>query len=119
MPTFRKIKIGKKTINAEVADSYLKRALGLMFRAKGRMLFEFALPLNYGIWMAFMIIPIDIIFIGRNNKIMKIVENAQPMTLNPKTWKIFFSGNGCRYVLETESGFAKKNKVRIGQKLQI
>src|SRR3989338_11279355 len=117
MPTFKTIKIQKKKINVEIADTYMKRAFGLMLRKKGRMLFPFTIPLKYGIWMAFMLVPLDIIFADKNGKITNIVENAKPINFNPSTWKIFFSTGFCKYVVEVEAGFVKKNRIKVGQKI--
>lgn len=122
MPKYKIIKINKTKIKVEIADTYLKKAIGLMLRKKikgTRMLFEFQAPTKCGIWMIFMKFPIDIIFIDANNKVSTIAKNARPMTLNPKTWRIYLPNKKCKYVLETESGFAYKNRIKIGQKLTI
>jgi len=69
----------------EVADTLEEQARGLMYRDnlpgdKG-MLFEFAEPKVATIWMKNTAIPLDILFVRSNGKILKIEHSATPYSL--------------------------------------
>ena len=115
----REISIGKKKIKVETANSFIKKAIGLMFRKKGRMLFVFAFPGRHGIWMPFIRFPIDIIFADSEGKIVAIHENAMPLSANPKTWRIYSPKKPAKYVLEVEAWLCRKNGIKEGMKLQL
>ena len=87
---------------------------GLMFKKKGRALLIFPINAKHSIWTAFMKYPLDLIFIDDSFKIIDIIENTPPLTLNPKTWKTYSPKKKCRYVLETETGIAKSKRIIIG-----
>ncbi|RLI99860.1 MAG: hypothetical protein DRP03_02400 [Candidatus Aenigmatarchaeota archaeon] len=101
--------------NIEVACSLFKRAKGLMFRKNGRMLFDFKKETKAGIWMLFVKFPLDIVFIGDDQKINKIVRDAKPISLNPKTWRLYRAR--CRFVLEVMAGetrtWQEEDKIKI------
>jgi len=108
-----------KTINAEVADNFIKRIKGLMFR-KGLkenegMLFIFRRPGYYSFWMLNMKFPIDIIWISEDKKIVDFVT-AYPLK---NEFKIFRPKEKALYVLEVNKGFVKKNNIRVGDKVEI
>lgn len=105
-------------IGLEIARTEEERARGLMFRQeldynKG-MLFVFEEPENYSFWMKNTLIPLDIIWIGRNEKIVQI-EKAVPCTQEP--CKIYSPKGNALWVLETNQGFAEKNSLQEGQKV--
>jgi len=69
----------------EIADTPDKQARGLMYRdvvepGKG-MLFEYADQGILSIWMKNTGVPLDIIFIRKNGKILKIEHSATPYSL--------------------------------------
>lgn len=85
----------------EIADTPRKRALGLMFRKSPRpLLMDFEKQGNHGIWMLFMRFPIDLIFLDKEKRVITTYKNIKPITLNPKTWKIYRPGSPARYALE-------------------
>ncbi len=71
--------------SVEIADTDEEQSRGLMYRdslapEKG-MLFEFASPKVATIWMKNTGIPLDILFIRPNGKILKIEHSATPYSL--------------------------------------
>jgi len=53
------------------------------------------------IWMPFVKKPLKLLFLDENMKLIKTVEKAVPMTLNPKTWKIY-ECRDAKYCLEVK-----------------
>ena len=54
-------------------------------------------------------IPLDVVFLNRNMRIVGYVENTRPHSLAPVT-----IGRPSSYVLEMNSGWVKRNGARIG-----
>lgn len=73
---------GPQTFYAEIADDERERAQGLMFRREMAsdhgMLFLFDAPEQLGFWMRNTYIPLDLIFIDENGRVLNIAERAQP-----------------------------------------
>ena len=94
----------------------LKNIQGIMFKKTGRILMNFWFSDYHGIWMPFMKFTLDLIFIDKNKEIVDFKENVLPISLNPKTWKIYRPKKRCKYVLEIEKCNISK-KLKIGDKL--
>lgn len=103
--------------NVKIADSFISKTRGLMFKKKGRLLLKFWFQDYHKIWMPFMKFSIDLVFIDKNKKIVGIIENTRPISFNPKTWKIYGPNKKCKYILEVESGLVKSRKFSINDKL--
>lgn len=106
------VKLGKRTIKAKVADNFLTRAKGLMFKkdieGNEGMIFVFKKEFIPKFWMLGMRFPIDLIWIDGEKKIVDITVNASP-SFNPK--KTYKSRKACKYVLETKANFSKNIKI--------
>lgn len=113
--------ISKKTKieNVRTADTLLSKARGLMFKKSGRLLLKFNIPNKHAIWMPNMLFSLDLIFIDADKKVVDIIKNASPLTLNPKTWKIYKPKRKCSYVLEVEAGLANKKRFKVWDKLKF
>lgn len=107
--------IGKKTIlrvQAEIADTPIKRSQGLMGRkflpSNSGMLFDFgnAQPLSF--WMYNTYIPLQIAFIEKDGRIGQI-ENLVPLSTRRVRSKDYY-----RYALELPSGWFDKNNIKVG-----
>lgn len=112
---------GTPCFAVEVASDAASRQKGLMLRTslepdKG-MLFVFDTEGEYSFWMKNTLIPLDMIWMNADKKIVFIQENAQPClpaqaggtvcpTMNP--------GVAALYVLEVNAGVAQKEGLKLG-----
>ncbi|HLD57827.1 MAG TPA: DUF192 domain-containing protein [archaeon] len=113
----------KGTVNfdVEVADTPIKRAVGLMNRTslsdKSGMLFIFDQEGIQGFWMKSTLIPLDMIFISTDQKIVNIQSQAQPCkVLDCQTYS---SIKPAKYVVEINGGLADKLGIVEGQKVKL
>ncbi len=110
---------GKKII-IELADSEEERTKGLMFRTSLKenagMLFTFDQPSTKSFWMKNTLIPLDMVFIDENKRIINI-ETAQPCAADP--CQTYMSKGPALYVLEVNAGFTEKNNIKTGDKVEI
>lgn len=102
-----------KKINIEIAETDEKRHLGLMFRDKlgedDGMLFIFPDEEEQGFYMKNTMIPLDIMFINSQKKIVKIYKNTTPYSE-----KTLPSGQPIKYVIEVNGGFSDKYNIKEG-----
>jgi len=119
-----KVKINNTEIEVEIADTPEKRTKGLSGRDsldqnKG-MLFVFPKESMATFWMKDMKFDLDIIWI-RNLKIAKIDKKAKaPKAGTPDNkLTLYHSEELIDYVLEVNSGFADKNNIKIGDKVEL
>ncbi len=112
----REIRIKNTRISAQLADSRLKRLVGLMYRKElqrgGGMLFVFGATGRYGIWMKNMRFPIDIAWLDDGKKIVHAVHSAQPC--RAFLCEVYKPASPSRYVLELRSGFLKDHGLKVG-----
>ena len=118
LPT-AEISIGKNNpVIVEIADSDASRAKGLMMRTflpQGQgMLFVWPEEAPRTMWMKDTFIPLDIIFIDAQGKIVGIVTDAAPHDLSP-----LGTDRPARYVLEVPAGDAKRLGLAVGQTLDL
>ncbi len=105
------------TIKAEIAATREQQAQGLMFRdhvneGEG-MLFTYIQPQRVSFWMKNTLIPLDMLFIGPDNTIIKIVKNTQPHNETP-----IRSDGFVLAVLELKGGEADRMGLAVGDKLK-
>lgn len=109
-------------IQVEIADSFNKRAKGLMGReflpTNSGMLFIFEKEGIYPFWMANTLINLDIIWIDKNLKIVDISKNTPPCKAK-LLCKNYFPKHKALFVLELNGNWCEKNKVEIGDFVEI
>lgn len=109
--------INGRRIRLLVADTMLKRAIGLMYReslAPGTgMLFRFGSSGNYGIWMRNMRFPIDVIWIDKH----RVVSVSSNLRSNDST--IHYPKAPADTIIELAAGSAKKYKIKEGKKIDF
>ena len=96
---------GLQTFTVEIADSPMKQEYGLMCRkALGSdrgMLFVFPGQEPRAFWMRNTLIPLDIVYIGADGKVVSITRNARPLDETPLP-----SAGPAKFVLELAGGRA-------------
>jgi uncharacterized membrane protein (UPF0127 family) len=117
---YKKVRIGSAIVNAEIADSIFKKMKGLMGRKTLKesegMLFPFRNENYHKFSMLFMSIPIDIIFVNKNKKIVDIFQNVQPCFSISKNYT---PKEKAKYVLEVKANFTKRHSIKIGSKVDF
>jgi uncharacterized membrane protein (UPF0127 family) len=109
-------KNGVQIFGVEMAVTPEEQARGLMFRRelpeKQGMLFDFHREQPTSFWMKNTYIPLDMIFIRADGRILRIAENTVPLSeaLVP-------SGGPVRAVLEVIGGTAKKLGIAPGDRV--
>ena len=105
-------------VSLEVAATPAERERGLMYRsslAEGRgMLFVFDEDRNYSFWMKNTLIPLDMIFISADHRIVGVRANATPLS----TASIGV-GAPSRYVLEVPGGWAARHGIAPGDRVAL
>jgi uncharacterized membrane protein (UPF0127 family) len=108
-------------IAVEIAADPDLRAQGLMYRDHLRpssgMLFFFPVDGEYGFWMKNTIIPLDMIWIDAERKIVHIKSNVLPCRADP--CPSYDPGVTARYVLEVAGGEAAKRGWKVGDVLRF
>ena len=107
-------------VNVEIADDNNERMNGLMFRKNldknSGMLFVFDDEKNQTFWMKNTLIPLDIIFIGKDMKIVDI-KHATPCNEDP--CKLYQSSKPAKYALEVNGNFTIKNGIKVDDKITL
>jgi len=103
-------------IDLEISDTEYDRQLGLMFRKSMElnegMLFIFPEQEPLSFWMRNTYIPLDMIFINADKKIVTIHKNTK--TLSDQSYA---STEPAQYVVEVSAGFSDKYSLKTGDKI--
>ena len=107
-------------LNVEIADDNQKRTNGLMFRGSldetSGMFFIFENE-NYQIfWMKNTLIPLDLVYIDKNLKVVDI-KYAVPCKEDPCA--VYKSAKPAKYVLEVNGNFTAKKNIKPGDKIVL
>ncbi len=107
---------GVRAFAVELATNDAERERGLMFRKElpegHGMLFDFQTDQPVSFWMHNTYIPLDMIFIQGDGRILRIAENTQPMSN-----ALIPSGGPVRAVLEVIAGTARKFGIAPGDRV--
>lgn len=107
------VKIASGVYSLWVADTEQARVKGLSGVQKldpnGGLLMDFQTDGTWGIWMKDMKIPLDIIWLDANKKVVYIVKNASPEL---STGTTFVPKKPARYVIELPAGSVDKAGIR-------
>jgi uncharacterized protein len=100
----------------DLADSFLSRFMGLMFRKNPEKGLILKLPSSRSrrgsaIHMFFMRFPLDIIFLDADKKIVDMVSI--------KPWKTYTPKAPSKYVIELEEDSINKYKLEIGDEMDF
>ncbi len=113
----------RKEIAAEVVSTPEAMARGMMFRDRLEenrgMLFIHSRPGAYGYWMYQVRIPLDIIWMDENGRIVEIEANL-PGCAGPREACPTYGGKAeSMYVLELAGGVAAKHNLKVGDTLRF
>lgn len=107
---------GRHRFAIEVADTDERRSNGLMFRAQmapdAGMLFDFKIDAPVAMWMRNTLIPLDMLFIARDGRIVNIAERTVPHS-ETSIW----SDGPVRAVLELNGGTVQRLGIRPGDRV--
>ncbi len=114
------IYIGKNVLSTNLATTTLEQEVGLMkdtnLEEKQSMLFTFNHNSIHTFWMAYTYIPLDMLFISSNYKIVEIIK-AIPCTSNKCL--LYKPKYNSKYVIEVNPSFVEKNNIRVGNSIKI
>ncbi len=84
--------------------------MGISFLPEERGMW-FAMPTrqNHSFWMKGVLIPLDMIFVDEDAKVVGILEDVPPLSTAARS-----VGRPSRYVLEVNAGWARRHNVKVG-----
>jgi uncharacterized membrane protein (UPF0127 family) len=107
---------GTRAFNVELATTADQMAVGLMYRRglapDAGMLFVYPSARQVAFWMKNTLIPLDMLFIGDDGRIRRIVERTVPLSETP-----IASLDDVRAVLELNGGTAERLGIKPGDKI--
>lgn len=115
--TGSRVCFGSNCFSIEVVDTPSTREKGLMNRSHladdSGMLFIFDSEQIYPFWMKNTLIPLDMIWLDKDKKVVFIFNNAVPCEGDP--CPIINPNIAAKYVVELNSGTAKNKNIYFGQ----
>lgn len=120
-PDTKTIYIKNIPIKVLVANTAQTQKKGLMYKKslpkEMGMLFVFENEGPHSFWMKNTLIPLTMIWIDKDNKIVHIEDNAKPCYKDP--CQIYYSPKASKYVLEVNASFATTNDILVGDEVKI
>lgn len=120
-----KIKINNTIFDANFANTEILRNKGFSdvkeINENQAILFIFDQPSMQTFWMKDMNFDLDMLWVGGNNKIIKIDKNVSKNFYNknnPALSEMLHSPALVKYVLEIKAGVSEKNKINIGDEIK-
>ncbi|TFH23732.1 MAG: DUF192 domain-containing protein [Myxococcales bacterium] len=109
---------GAIPVEVELALTREDQARGLMYRESmpenHGMLFVFADNQDRSFWMKNTPLPLDIIYIGEDARIVSIAQNTTPYST-----RAIPSRAPARYVLEVNGGFCRRRGIKVGSEVDL
>ncbi|HIL26729.1 MAG TPA: DUF192 domain-containing protein [Nitrospinaceae bacterium] len=113
---FKELAINDANLEIEIANTPLKRSLGLMYRKElspgAGMIFVFPEDMERSFWMKDTHIPLSIAYINQDGVILNI-EDMEPLSLSGVP-----SSGPCRYALEVNRGWFEENGIQAGDQIE-
>ena len=111
------------SIRAEVADTEQARERGLMFRThlgeNRGMIFYFDQTGYHAFYMYNTRIPLSVIFLNESLRIVDIQDMAPCLEQNPLACPIYTPHAECKYAIEVNHEFIRKNGIKTGDLVKI
>ena len=109
---------GRVRVTLEVVGTDEARRRGLMYRSSladdHGMLFVFPTEEEHAFWMKNTLIPLDMVFIDREGRVVGIHPDATPLSTAPITVR-----RPSRYVLEVPGGYAARRGIAPGDRVEL
>lgn len=113
---------GGQVIKAETVVDTRDMMRALMFRtelpADRGMLFVHKVPGHYGYWMYQTNIPLDMLWMDDDHKIVEIAENSTPCKTVASKCPTYGGHQMAHFVLELNAGQVRKYGIKTGQIIQ-
>jgi uncharacterized membrane protein (UPF0127 family) len=117
-------------VSVEVADTEAKWQRGLMFRPSLEpyqgMLFVYHTPGTYPIWMRNCLIPMDIIWLDEEARVLSIAASVPPCRFddcappcNSNACPDYTHEGLAKYVVEVVAGFAEAHGIKVGDPIVL
>jgi len=114
------VEVKGQRFQVELAADDQSRAMGLMFREQlpvdQGMLFLFRREAPRAFWMQNTLIPLDIIYLDSNLRVVSIVANARPCRRSP--CRSYRSRGPAKFVLELNGGKAEELGLMPGDQIR-
>ncbi len=108
-------------VSVEIADTEPVRQRGLMFREQlgpnEGMVFVFPEPGYYPFWMKNTLIPLDMLWLDAQSRIVSIARSVPPCKADP--CPTYPPGATASYVIEVVSGFARQHGLKVGDQVKM
>lgn len=108
-------------VHVEIANNQSQREYGLMHRThlaqNQGMLFSYPDQALRRMWMKNTLLPLDVLFLDDEKRIVSLLENLQPCRHAP--CPIYTSRVPARYMLELNANFINRHQITIGQALDF
>jgi len=108
------LRLNSNVFSVQVAKTEAEREKGLSgvekLNPNTGLLMVFSTDGEWGIWMKGMKVPIDILWLNKDKKVIYIVTDATPELSTDKT---FVPKSPARYVLEVAAGTVKNSGIKI------
>jgi uncharacterized protein len=108
---------GRHSFATEIADTDQTRGRGLMFRrhlaADHAMLFIWGAPIQAAMWMKNTFIPLDMLFVAEDGRVVHIAANTTPQSLT-----VITAGQPVRAVIELAGGTAARLGIKTGSRVR-
>ena len=111
-------------IGCQVADTIEERETGLMYVSSlpehEGMLFDLGESRNVTLWMKNVEIPLDMIFVDKDMRIINIEEASVELPDTPDSELTrYYSGQPVLYIIETNMGFCSTHGIEAGTEIDI
>ncbi len=110
-------------IRAEVLTNPVEMEHGMMYRDalphRRALLFVHQKPSYYRYWMPHVKVPLDIVFMDANRKIVEISADTPICTTKPEDCLTYGGHHLEQYVLEMRAGEAQRLGLSVGQTLRF
>ena len=108
-------------VSVDIVDTDATRQRGLMFRtslaANEGMIFVFDVPGFYPFWMKNTLIPLDMLWLDPEGRVVSIASSVPPCKSDP--CPSYPPTADALYVVELVAGFARQHNVKVGDVLKL